>query len=221
MFTVAGDTPVDRWPVAVMTDYDGVIWTVADPERDPEATEFVPVDTAAARARRPAAGRLDDGRAHGDDHTTSAATSCPTAGVARRLDLARRSSIRRLNLRHRHDRPARRRRRRADVRGHARRSRPRSPRTQLAAATITPVDRSEELELLPPPVRNLAADLVEGRDARLGPDGGDPRRVRQRRLLRRHARHPARALLRPHRHDARGPRPRSSGSRSSTPPRPP
>ena len=34
----------------------------------------------------------------------------------------------------------------------------------LAAAAIEPVDRSEELELLPPPVRNLAADLVEGRD---------------------------------------------------------
>ena len=29
---------------------------------------------------------------------------------------------------------------------------------------ITPVDRSEELELLPPPVRNLAADLVEGKE---------------------------------------------------------
>ena len=35
---------------------------------------------------------------------------------------------------------------------------------QLLDATITPVDRSEELELLPPPVRNLAADLVEGHD---------------------------------------------------------
>ena len=45
VFTVAGDTPVLRWPVAVMSDYDGVIWTVADPERDPDATEFVPVDT--------------------------------------------------------------------------------------------------------------------------------------------------------------------------------
>ena len=36
---------------------------------------------------------------------------------------------------------------------------------QLRDATDHPVDRSEELELLPPPVRNLAADLVEGRDA--------------------------------------------------------
>ena len=60
VFTVAGDTPVQRWPVAVMSDYDGVIWTVADPDRDPDATEFVPVDTqlpeldraAARRARR-------------------------------------------------------------------------------------------------------------------------------------------------------------------------
>ena len=45
VFKVAGDTPVHRWPVAVMSDYDGVMWTVADPERDPDATEFVPVDT--------------------------------------------------------------------------------------------------------------------------------------------------------------------------------
>ena len=36
---------------------------------------------------------------------------------------------------------------------------------QLHDAEITPIDRSKELELLPPPVRNLAADLVEGRDA--------------------------------------------------------
>src|SRR5262249_48896218 len=36
---------------------------------------------------------------------------------------------------------------------------------QLAAAKIATVDRSKQLELLPPPVRNLAADLVEGRAA--------------------------------------------------------
>ena len=36
---------------------------------------------------------------------------------------------------------------------------------QLREADITFVDRSEELELLPPPVRNLAADLVEGRES--------------------------------------------------------
>ncbi len=35
---------------------------------------------------------------------------------------------------------------------------------QLLDAKIATVDRSKELELLPPPVRNLAADLVEGRD---------------------------------------------------------
>jgi transglutaminase-like putative cysteine protease len=36
---------------------------------------------------------------------------------------------------------------------------------QLSAAHITTVDRSKQLQLLPPPVRNLAADLVEGRSA--------------------------------------------------------
>ena len=37
---------------------------------------------------------------------------------------------------------------------------------QLEAATITEVDRSEELKLLPPPVENLAADLTEGQESR-------------------------------------------------------
>ena len=45
VFTVEGDTEVERWPVAVLTDYDGVVWTVADPDRHPDAAEFVPVDT--------------------------------------------------------------------------------------------------------------------------------------------------------------------------------
>ncbi len=45
VFTVEGDTDVERWPVAVLTDYDGVVWTVADPDRNADAAEFVPVDT--------------------------------------------------------------------------------------------------------------------------------------------------------------------------------
>ena len=52
--------------MAVMTDYDGVIWTVADPKRNAAGTEFVPVDTEAHRpedkaflAEAAAGGRFD------------------------------------------------------------------------------------------------------------------------------------------------------------------
>ena len=77
VFVVSGDTPIDRWPVAVMSDYDGVVWTVADPERDPDAAEFVPVDTQLPELDDPLPGRHDDGRAHRRDPSTSAGPSCP------------------------------------------------------------------------------------------------------------------------------------------------
>ena len=67
VFVVSGDTPVDRWPVAVMSDYDGVIWTVADPDRDPDAAQFVPVDTQLPELGRAVARGHHHGRAHGRD----------------------------------------------------------------------------------------------------------------------------------------------------------
>ena len=88
VFTVTGDTPSTRLPLAVLTDYDGVIWTVADPQRDAAATEFVPVDTELPELDDAAAGRLDRGRAHGRRSTTSAATSCPPP-ASPALDLRR------------------------------------------------------------------------------------------------------------------------------------
>ena len=69
------------------------------------------------------------------------------------------------------------------------------------------IDRSKELELLPPPVRNLAADLVEGRDAGWDQMAAIRDEFVNQRLLRRDARHAARPLLRPHRHDAHRPDP--------------
>ena len=82
-----------------MTDYDGVIWTVADPERDPAATEFVPVDTAAARPRRAAARGHDDRRAHRRRSRDLGGNFLPAAGIARRLDCSRRATLDpRLNL---------------------------------------------------------------------------------------------------------------------------
>jgi transglutaminase-like putative cysteine protease len=166
VFTVTSDTPVTRFPLAVLTDYDGVIWTVADPQRDAEATEFVPVDTELPE--------LDDSPPA--DSTMVTATIqikdlggnfLPAAGIARRLDLRSPDGSqldRRLNLRTgtialpggvpdgltyevRSAIP------------------PAVTEEQLHDASIATIDRSKELELLPPPVRNLAADLVEGHDA--------------------------------------------------------
>jgi transglutaminase-like putative cysteine protease len=166
VFTVTSDTPVTRFPLAVLTDYDGVIWTVADPQRDAAATEFVPVDTELPE--------LDDPPPSGSTAVTATiqikdlgGNFLPAAGIARRLDLRSPDGSqldRRLNLRTgtialpggvpdgltyevRSSVP------------------PAVTEEQLQGATIATIDRSKELELLPPPVRNLAADLVEGRDA--------------------------------------------------------
>ena len=162
VFEVAGETPIDRWPVAVMSDYDGVVWTVADPERDPDATEFVPVDTQLPE--------LDDPLPEGAttvEHTVTirdlGGSFLPAAGTARRLELPA-GTRPPAEPADRHRRPPRRRHRRAHLRGRASAVVPESDEATLAAATITPVDRTEELELLPPPVRNLAADIVEGHD---------------------------------------------------------
>ena len=162
VFVVSGDTPIDRWPVAVISDYDGVVWTVADPDRDPDAAEFVPVDTQLPE--------LDDPLPEGTTTVEHTVEIRDLGGYvparrrhARRLTLAGDPDPR-MNMRHRHRRPPRRRPRRLTYESRSAvvpdRHRGRSWRRRRS----TPVDRTEELELLPPPVRNLAADLVEGRD---------------------------------------------------------
>jgi transglutaminase-like putative cysteine protease len=161
VFTVEGDTEVDRWPLAVLTDYDGVVWTVADPDRHADAAEFVPVDTQLPE--------LEDTLPKGArtvEHTVEihdlGGFFLPTAGTPTRLSFADDPDPR-MNL------------------GTGTVALPgglpddfsyrvtsavvpESSEADLEAAKITPDDRSEELELLPPPVRNLAADLVEGKD---------------------------------------------------------
>jgi hypothetical protein len=161
VFTVTGETPVLRWPLAVLSDYDGVIWTVADPERDPAATEFVPVDTHLPELDQPLP---DDVAAveHTVTITDLGGNFLPAPGVARELVLPAELDPR-MNLgtgtialpggvadglTY-------------DVRSAVP---PEVTEEQLRDAEITPVDRAEELKLLPPPVRNLAADLVEGRE---------------------------------------------------------
>ena len=47
MFEVESDTPITRWSLAVMGSYDGVVWTVANPDTADggAAAEFRPVGT--------------------------------------------------------------------------------------------------------------------------------------------------------------------------------
>jgi transglutaminase-like putative cysteine protease len=161
VFTVEGDE-VDRWPVAVLTDYDGVVWTVADPDRHADAAQFVPVDTQLPE--------LDDELPDGMrtvEHTVEVhdlgGHFLPAAGVPVQLsfddDPDPRMNLSTGTVALPGGLPV-------DFTYRVTSAVvPELTEAQLEAATITPVDRTEELELLPPPVRNLAADLVEGKDS--------------------------------------------------------
>ncbi len=159
VFTVTGEE-VDRWPVAVLTDYDGVVWTVADPDRHAAAAEFVPVDTQLPELDRdvPEGVRTVE---HTVEVRDLGGFFLPTAGTPLRLSFTGDPDPR-MNL------------------GTGTVALPGGlandftyevtsavapalTEAELEAGRITPVDRSEELELLPPPVLYLAADLVEGK----------------------------------------------------------
>ena len=171
VFTVAGNTPVQRWRLAVMSDYDGVIWTVADPDRDPDATEFVPVDTQLPDLTEP----LPEGSTT-VEHTVTindlGGHFLPAAGIPRELLLARRARPAD-EPGHRHDRPAGWRRRRADVR---------HGRGRPARGDRGPVARSNHHSRRPVRgARAAAASCAQpgrrprgGSGVRVGPDGGDP-----------------------------------------------
>ena len=90
VFTVAGDTPVDS--LAGRRD-DRLRRRHLDrrrPRARPGRGRVRPRRHPAARARRAAARRHDDGRAHRRDHATSAATSCPPPARPRRSTFDRR-----------------------------------------------------------------------------------------------------------------------------------
>ncbi len=163
VFTVEGDTEVERWPVAVLTDYDGVVWTVADPDRHPDAAEFVPVDTQLPELvdELPEGTRTVEHRVEIND---LGGFFLPAAGTPTRLDFDEDPDPR-MNLgtgtvalpggvpdefSYRVT---------SEVA-------PEVSEAQLEAATITLVDRSEELKLLPPQVENLAGDLTQGQESR-------------------------------------------------------
>jgi transglutaminase-like putative cysteine protease len=159
VFTVTGDE-VDRWPVAVLTDYDGVVWTVADPDRHAAAAEFVPVDTQLPE--------LDDELPPGGrtvEHTVEihdlGGFFLPAAGTPVRLtftdDPDPRMNLGTGTVALPGGLPSEFTYQVTSAVG------PVAGDAELDGAPITPVDRSEELELLPPPVLNLAADLTEGK----------------------------------------------------------
>lgn len=161
VFVVRGDAPIDRWPVAVMADYDGVVWTVADPEENRRGTEFVPVDTVLPE--------LDSALPAGATTTRHTVEIVDLDGVF--LPLPGRAT----ELRFPDERDPRLNRQTGtvalpggvtdgltyDVTAAVD---PTLGEAELAATTVIPVDRSEELKQLQPVVRNLAADLTQGRN---------------------------------------------------------
>lgn len=163
VFTVKANEPIERWQVAVLGDYDGTVWTVGSGASS-AASEFRPVDT---RLPKPT----------DDVHRRPAVTATVTAIDLRGPWLPTPGPVATLQLRT------------GDSNGSVRANLltgtmaiPGGVPANLSydvTAYITPAATDEELtkaridvrsasddELagLPPPVKNLAADLLEGQD---------------------------------------------------------
>ena len=154
---VRGDTPLDRWRVASLPIYNGVFWSVAEPG---ETTEFVSVDTFLPD--------VGDERNGGPELTFDVdilapiGAWLPTAGVPLRVEFDNETDAR-MSLQ-------------TGTIGIPTRLQPGNsyqltvrPWVELddeALADVTFVADSNatELELLPPSVRNLAADFSTGID---------------------------------------------------------
>jgi len=161
VFRVTSEQPITRWTSAVMASYDGVVWQVADPVRDAPA-QFVPVDDQLP----PLASEFVAVRPTYDVEIEILALEgpwVPHAGEAVTVDFADDDASLRLNL------------------GTGTLARPAghmpgdtySLSTRLNAAAGSggvdearfPVDAATtELSLIPAPIQNLAAELVEGVD---------------------------------------------------------
>ncbi|HWM21679.1 MAG TPA: transglutaminaseTgpA domain-containing protein [Ilumatobacteraceae bacterium] len=167
VFEVRSDTPVTRWSLAVMGSYDGVVWTVADSSgsRGEAAAEFRPVGS---RLPAPAVQPVSDPTLTASvDIVDLAGPWLPVPGVVRELrfdDLAGataplvRENIETGTL--------------AIADGVA-------PGTTYTVTALVPPERSDDelttypieetgsdfdLEVLPPQINNLAADITEGID---------------------------------------------------------
>lgn len=157
VFEVTGPIEVQRWRVAALSNYDGVIWAVADGVVGD--AEFVPVGSQFP---------LADGRPADEADTVVHEVTIrslgshwfPAAGrpfsIVSDDDLDLRFNVETGTV----GTPAA----LADGLTYRIESIPERlpPRAELLGATMTPIDRIDQLPTVPPQVRNLAADLTEG-----------------------------------------------------------
>jgi transglutaminase-like putative cysteine protease len=161
VFTAHADQPIARWQVATLGDYDGVVWTVASAEDSSAAGEFRPVDTRLPRAPSSVRGR----------DTVSATVTVadlrdpwlPTPGWPSSLHIDQPDGPVRANLRTGTVALADgiRKGLTYDVSAYVP---PTLTDGELTNAGIDTLSDSDALDGLPPPVKNLAADLLEGKD---------------------------------------------------------
>lgn len=161
VFSVESDTPITRWNLAVLGAYDGVVWTVGSGMAD-AAEEF---RTVGERLPEPPSGAVDR-----DAPTVEATVTVsdlggpwlPTPGWASSVAVEAggdvRENLRTGTLALTSGVPA----------GTAYDISARLPTTaaegDLAASDVQLLPPAADLDVLPPAVRNLAADLVEGVD---------------------------------------------------------
>ena len=170
VFTVESDTPIERWTTAAMTSYDGVVWTVADPDdagsdfrpvgsrlpapdaqpaSDPTVTARVTID-ALTGPWVPVPGAARTVQFEGTDVSTAGDAS---AGSPRLVENARTNTL-------------------AVTSGVDEGLTytvialvpPDLTDDELRADDLAVVSESVDLEALPPQIRNLAADVTEGID---------------------------------------------------------
>ncbi len=160
VFTVTAERPIARWKLAVLGDYDGEVWTVGSGETTSAASEFRAVDS---RLPRPDADTRDQTTV--DATVTIESLSgpwVPTPGVAESVDLGDGAGLLRANLRTGtlalpNGLPDG---LQYDISAYA----PAAVDDEvLAQAEIDPIDiGQEELDALPPAVRNITADMLQG-----------------------------------------------------------
>ena len=163
VFTVTSSSQIDRWQTAVLGDYDGVVWTVGSGDGD-ASTEFRPVDT---RLPRPPSEDTGGAKVRATVTVTDLRGPwLPSPGWATAVDI--------------HDKGAGDAPLRANLRtGTLAVASGVTPSMsyditayeqadltdeELADATVHSTDPGHSLDGLPPPVKNLAADLFEGKD---------------------------------------------------------
>ncbi len=163
VFTYESEVPLDRWTLATMSDFDGVVWTVADPRR-PAESEFRAVGPELPEA----SGQLADGEmvTATVDVVGLDGPWIPTPGWGRAIaieaDVAVRENLDTGTLALPGGVPAG-----SSYRIEA--ELPPAPTDEELRARSVPTDPEDiDLEVVPPQIRNLAADLTEGIDSGWG-----------------------------------------------------